>query len=118
MTGAQYKAFLNSDWGPDAYWEEAEITINGNPIPEDGINDDAIKDSDTMVITGGAICQDQVKHPHTWINAEPFARKWLKSLSTVTLMVDVPREHADDYAARIGALGRDGIRAKVVGRVG
>lgn len=118
MTGAQYKAFLAAEWGPDAYWEEAEIAVNGEPTPDDINEEEFIKDGDTVTITGGAICQDQVKHPHNWINAEPFARKWLKAQKTVTLMVDVPRELADQFVTMIAALGTEGNMAKVVGRVG
>lgn len=118
MTGAQYKAFLAADWGPDAYWEEAEISVNGQEAPEDGVDEASIKDTDVITITGGAICQDQVKRPHDWINAEPFARKWLKAQSTVTLMVDVPREHADQFVTMIQGVGTEHHKAKIVGRIG
>ena len=117
MTGAQFKAFLAAEWGPDAYWEETEITVNGEPMPDD-CDDAFVKDADTITITGGVIYQDQVHNPQSCINAEPFARKWLKAQSTVTLMVEVPREHADWFAKSFQATGVNKQMAKVISRIG
>jgi hypothetical protein len=118
MTGAQFKAFWGAEWGPNAMIEEEAVTVDGEEFDTcDGIVEE-IPDASRVIMTGGIIIPDQMAHRQAEINAENFARKWLKAQTTVTLLVEVPREHADDFAERIGCLGRDGIKAKIVGKTG
>lgn len=116
MTGAQFKAFWAAEWGPNAMIEEEAVTVDGEEF--DTIDGDvaAISDASRVTLAGGIIIPDQMAHRQAEINAENFARKWLKAQTTVTLMVEVPREHANDFAERIGCLGRDGVKAKIVGK--
>ena len=119
MTGAQYKAFMEADWGPDAMREEAEITINGEPVPEDFCDDERtlMKDGDLITVSGGVLYPDQTGRPRHFIDAERFARKWLKDQSVVTLLVEVPREYSDQIAKLIAENGVNNRMAKVVGRL-
>lgn len=120
MTGAQFKAWLNSDWGPDAMWEEEDYTVNGAEVLEDESYDtDKIADTDVVVLKSGIIFTDQndIRHCPT-ISAVTHAKGWLKAQSTVTLMVDVPREHADWFATTIKGMGVNHEYAKIVGRIG
>lgn len=82
MTGAQYKAFLSSKWGPDAYWEDTEILKNGEPVEDDCDSDQSIyADTDTVTILCGTIIPDQSQPPSLveYVDAVKFARKWLKA---------------------------------------
>jgi hypothetical protein len=120
MTGAQYKAFLASNWGPDAMWEETEIFRNGERVPEEEDSDPSLyADGDIITIAAGTIIPDQDAPAEdiVFLDAVKFARKWLKAQNTVTLMVDVPREHADRFAQMIAEIGINSARAKVT-RVG
>lgn len=121
MTGAQYKAFLATEWGPDAYWEDTEILKNGEAVEGDRDSDPTLyADADTVTILGGTIIPDQSLPPsqHEHIDAVKFARKWLKAQSTVTLVVEVPRQHAEWFASSIKGMGVNKEFAKIVGRVG
>jgi hypothetical protein len=120
MTGAQFKAWLNSDWGPDAMWEEEDYTVNGAEVLEDEQYDtDKIADTDVVVLKSGIIFTDQndIQHCPT-ISAVTHAKSWLKAQSTVTLMVDVPREHVEFFNEQFGGMSFNGKQAKVVGRIG
>ena len=118
MTGAQYKAFLAADWGPDAMWEEEAVTVDGDDFDTCDGDVGAIPDASLVVLTGGVIIPDQMARQTQEIDAERFARKWLKAQTTVTLMVDVPREHADWFASSIKGMGVNKEFAKIVGRIG
>lgn len=111
---------MGSNWGPDAMWEETEILRNGEPVDEGSDSDPGeFKDSDIVSIIAGTIIPDQAAPAGSleYIDAVKFARKWLKTQNTVTLMVDVPREHADRFAEMIADIGINNARAKVT-RIG
>lgn len=121
MTGAQFKAFLAAEWGPDAYWEDTEILKNGEVADEDRDSDPTYyTDTDIVTIQGGTIIPDQSLPPSQLehIDAAKFARKWLKAQSTVTLMVEVPREYAEFFKGQFGGMSFNGKSAKVVSQIG
>ncbi|WCS27196.1 hypothetical protein LOK46_10385 [Methylobacterium sp. NMS14P] len=121
MTGAQFKAFLATEWGPDAYWEDTEILKNGEEVDEGRDSDPTYyADTDTVTILGGTIIPDQSQPPSLieYVDAVKFARKWLKAQSTVTLVVEVPREHAEWFASGIKGMGVNKEFAKIVERIG
>ena len=121
MTGAQFKAWLATEWGPNAMWEETEVLRNGELVEQDVDSDPGIyADTDTVTLVAGTIIPDQNATPSAmeYLDALKVARKWLKSQTTVTLMVDVPREHADFFAKSFESTGVNKQMAKVTGRIG
>jgi len=121
MTGAQFKAWLASDWGPDAMWEDTQVIRNGELVDEERDSDPAAyADGDTVILVGGTIIPDQsvAASQMEYVDAVKHAKKWLKSQSVVTLMVEVPREHADWFAKSFEGTGVNKQMAKVVSRFG
>lgn len=121
MSGKQFKEWLVSDWGPDAMWDEYHYTVDGAEVlDDDNFDDTTIPDAAKVVLTAGTIYLDQrdIMRSAT-VSAVTHAKKWLKAQTTVTLLVEVPREIADRVESSISQIGvHPGGRAKVVGRFG
>ena len=72
MTGAQFKAFWDAEWGPDAMIEEEEITFDGEAFDTCDSGLETIPDSSVVVMTGGVITPDQRAPRQQEIDAERF----------------------------------------------
>lgn len=99
LTGQEYNEFCNSDvWGEDWYWDETLFRHNGKEVDDLGELDPA----DEVIVLEGTIFKGST-HDAVAIDAVPFVRKWLKSRSVVTVMVEVPKEQIEAFKADMKA---------------
>jgi hypothetical protein len=84
IIGKEWNAFLNS-W-PDGWWyDDADEMVNGEESFE------TIPDDATVVVTCGVLFKGQgLNAPDADLLSE--FRKWRKGQSTVTLVIEVPRD--------------------------
>lgn len=104
LTGKDYKAFLNTEWGPDAIWEDYVLLVDGVIVNYDeayDFNENTIDDTSKVELRGGYIVLDQTKVPHTQIDAETFLRKWLKAQTHVSILVQVDRKQLDAFKVHV-----------------
>ena len=104
-TGAEYKRFIESDWGGDAYMDDYVISINGTIYNQfDGGLDEAeekIQPSDKMVIIEGDVFVGS-----GWVRSlEAHFKQWRKKQTTAFLAVECPIDKLDAVKAAIIAAG-------------
>ncbi len=87
MTGAEFKAWQNSDWG-DGYWEEYELSINGDVVQDFDL--DKINDTDKIVVNGGIVFMTQ--EDRDGVSATTHFNRWKKSMTVAFLSVQVAKE--------------------------
>ena len=102
MPGAEYKAFMASDWDAllgvtNAYMSDAEITVNGREEPDD-VNE--IADSAKVEIRGGCVMADE----YVDMSFETAFVRWRKTQTNTTLVVEVPNNSVDALKASVVAL--------------
>lgn len=87
MTGAEFKAWQNSDWG-DGYWEEYELSINGVAVEDfDLLN---ISDADKIVVTGGIVFESA--NDRDGRSAQSHFNRWKKSITVKFLSLQVDKD--------------------------
>lgn len=103
-TGAEYNAFIESDWENDAYMDDYSISVNGvefNQFQEDSIHHHEIKPSDKIVILAGCVYEDS-KYIRT---LESHFKMWRKKQATAFLAVECPNDKLEAVKAAIVAAG-------------
>ena len=102
MTGAEFKAWLNSDWGhPDTYWDEVEVTINGAITSDPDI--DAIADSDRVCVLEGIMLLEGSQDKT--LAASTHIKRWRQLQNEVHIAVRVPKERVVEFDAFIKTIG-------------
>lgn len=104
MTPDQFRGFMAADWGPDPYWEEVIVLLDGEECPEDDDPLEKLEGVKRVEIVGGVIIPDQrkeLRHQET-VDVERFARSWLKAQKTTTILVEVDKDLADSLREHIG----------------
>lgn len=109
MSGADYKAFMNSDWDTlfgltEAWVESAEVMVDGVDEPEDITT---IPDTAKVVIYGGCILAKE----DVDMSFEQAFTRWKKAQTLTTLVVQVPNERVQEFL-----LALKGLHGKVVGK--
>ena len=100
MTGAEYTAFTNSEWGPGWYWDETLFLLNGEEVDDIG----TVQPDDKIVILDGVIYKGSDYKADT-VSALTFARRWLKAQTVTSVTVEVPNECVDAFKAEMKSLG-------------
>jgi len=90
MTGAEYKAFMASDWDAllgltNAYVDGQEVQVNGADEPSDM---DSIPDTAKVVIVCGCIMADE----DVDLSYEAAFTRWKKAKTHTTVVVQVPND--------------------------
>ena len=90
LSGYEYKQFMRADWDAllgvtDAYMDAQEITVNDADEPNDA---DLIPDDAKVVIHSGCVLAEEVLD----LSLISAYRKWRKSLSTIVMTIEVPKE--------------------------
>lgn len=106
LTGAEYKAFMDSDWG-DCFMDDYVIAINGVDFEQmgGGLEDaeDAMQPSDKVVIKGGDIF---TTNESSYVRSlEAHFKLWRKKQTTAILSVECPNDKLDAVKAAIVAAG-------------
>lgn len=103
--GAELKAFWNlcEPWWPkDGFVEGDSYTVNGES-KDDSFDPSCCDDNDIITILDGCICdatgQDE------GIDLQTVFRKWRKSLTTVSVVVEIDRESVDYLKDEVKKLG-------------
>ena len=104
-TGAEYKRFMNSDWGDGVFMDDYVISINGTVYEqlEGGLDDaeEKIQPSDKIVIIEGGVF---VGNRHVR-SLEAHFKQWRKRHSTAFLAVECPIDKLDAVKAAIVSAG-------------
>lgn len=102
--GAEWNRFYNDkEWWPEnTFHDDAYITINGMDEAED---DDLSKipDDASVSVTGGAVYHGEYSEDAK--SLESYFKAWRKKQSTVTMIVEAPREKEDAVREAIKAAG-------------
>lgn len=104
-TGAEYKAFISSDWGDGVYMDDYAIAINGEKYDqlEGGLEDaeENLQPGDKVVIMEGGIYQDS-----GYVRSlESHFKLWRKKQATAFLAVECPNDKLEAVKAAIVAAG-------------
>lgn len=91
-TGSEWNAFYHDPefWPEGAWWDDAEITVNGVLIDENhSPNVDDINDDDLVKITNGVVYlhEDDTDGP----SLEAHFKRWRKQQNTASFVVEVPK---------------------------
>ncbi len=107
MSGAEFKAWQNSDWG-DGYWEEYELSINGSVVEDFDL--DKINDTDKIVITGGIVFLTQ--HDRDGVTASSHFNRWKKSNAVSFLSIQVEKSDVAELQEILAkfAIGRKNFK--------
>lgn len=98
MTGAEYKAFITSDWGhPEAWWDDTSFKLNGVEVDE--IDDDDIPaDAKVEILSGVVIVGDKS------YAAKSFAKTWQKKQTVKSVVLNVEIARFEEFKAAIAGL--------------
>lgn len=110
MSGAEFKAWLNSDWG-DGYWDEYELTINGVVVED--YDQREINDTDKIVVVGGVVFQSP--DDHNGCSAASHFRRWKKQSAVTFLSIQVDRDDRDALLDILAKFGEKRANFKVTG---
>ncbi len=109
LTGKQWKEFYNDPqyWGPDSWFEEKDITINGKPIPNDDLSDadslNTMKDTDIVKINGGVVYLSTAVNDTVLL--ENHIAQWKKAKNITLILIEVKKELEKDLKQSIKNLG-------------
>lgn len=111
-TGAEFKRFYNDvEFWPDhsdptdkrEIWHEDEaITVDGRDVAEYEFVADEVPDSASMTIEGGVVLGVSGDDDPS---LETYFRRWKKKQTTVSMVVECPRERLDEVKAAVKAAG-------------
>lgn len=98
MTGAEFKAWLASDWSrpnrasDDPMWDDVWVTVDGNGTDDPVIS--TIADDAAIVVEHGIIVFDQNRLDSDTMHASAHIRAWRKKRSEKTIVITVPVDRA------------------------
>lgn len=99
-SGAEWNAFYNDAefWPPNAWFDDAELTING--VLDDGMGSiDHVHASDVIKITGGVFFLND--RSTDGVSLETHFKRWKKCQSTTIFVVEIPKEQDGAFRAFI-----------------
>ena len=105
-TGYEFKMFINDDdyWyktSKNTYYDDPEITVNGD-VFEEYLNDiDTIEDKAVVGIHSGIVVFDDSET----VSLESFFRKWKKLKSTTSFIVECNNSKTEKIVEAIKSLG-------------
>lgn len=102
--GKELKAFWNLEepwWPEDGFVEGDSYMVNGK---EQGDSWEPLSaaDTDQITILSGVICDARGEDSDLDLNTQ--FRKWRKSLTTTTVLVEIPLDKLDDLKTSVKAL--------------
>jgi hypothetical protein len=102
-TGAEWKRFYTDDtyWPDGAWWDDGEVRINGEEADSE-VSLSEIPDDCVITVDGGVVIRPDNDDD---ISIEEYFNLWKKQQTTVTFVVDVPKEHADAVRAAVTFAG-------------
>jgi len=105
-TGAEFKRFYNDAtfWPQDAWHEDEEFEVDGEPISEDLAIED-VPDNATVKITGGCVLGLPDRQDGEGLSLESFFKKWRKVQNTVVLVVECDKSILDSLKEAVRAAG-------------
>ena len=102
MLGAEYKAFMESDWDTllkvtNAYVDAQEVTVDGVPEPDDvkSIPDDA-----KVIIHCGCVMADQDLD----LSFKRCFTRWKTDQTTIVLCIQVPKDAVENLTKILAEL--------------
>ena len=115
-TGAEFLRFYNDKaWWFSAedgttsvdeqtYWEDAEISVNGEPVAEYSFDfDKDLKPTDEVKVSGGCVFGKVVGASEP--SVEAYLKRWMKAQTTVSVVIECPKEKLDAILTVIQAAG-------------
>ena len=101
MSGAEYLAFVGSDWGQGQYWDDTAFKWNGVEI--DNIDQDDIAPGDAIVLLSGTIFRESDTEFRQ--DAVDFFNAWRRERETITLAVEVKKADTEAFSKMLEASG-------------
>lgn len=103
-TGAEMKAFIQSDWGDGVYMTGYAIDVNGERFDEFGesFEEEDLNPTDKVVIVAGSVVNDE---SDSEVSLQTFFKRWKKIQSTAYLSVECSKEKLEAVMAAIVAAG-------------
>lgn len=103
MSGREYNAFQKwSGWRDgDLYWEDTLFTINGEETDDLAENQ---PEGAVIEILGGAV--RSMTDQEFSMTAIDFSRKFLRSLTTKTILVEIQRMDEQEFREGLRGMGR------------
>lgn len=106
-TGAEFKRFYNDKkfWPDDdggTYHDDAVLKVDGE-IQEDGIDTDTLADTAAVTIEGGFVCGPSLNGREP--SLETYFKRWLKTQTTASFLVECDAKVIDAVKAAIRAAG-------------
>lgn len=99
LTGAQWKAYLNS-WPADQWYDDDDATVNGVSAGE--LSNDEIADAARVVLTCGVVFKPGSDEG---VSLTSHLRNWLRSQDHQTMVVQVPKNQIEAFAKLCKSLG-------------
>lgn len=102
-TGAEFKRFYadTTFWPDQTYYDYALICVNGEDQTE-GVDEAALADDDVVTIKGGYVIESPFGRD---VSLEAYFKKWLKTQTTRSFLVECDAAILDAVKAAIKAAG-------------
>lgn len=105
-TGAEFKRFYNDKkfWPDDGdtYHDDAVLTVDGK-VQVDGVDADTLADAAVVTIEGGFVCGPALMGEEP--SLEAYFKRWLKTQTTASFLVECDASMLDAVKAAILAAG-------------
>lgn len=105
MNGAEFKAWVASDWGENAWWDDYVIVINGEEVQD--YDEERIANTDTVLVDGGIVFLDT--HGEKSVSATSHFKAWKKTQTHTVVLVEVPNDRLGDLPCVLAQ-----IKARIV----
>ena len=101
-TGAEFKRFYadTNFWSDQTYHEDALIYVNGEEQTD--VDEDSLTDGDVVTIEGGYVIESPFGRD---VSLESYFKKWLKTQSIRSFLVECDAAFLDAVKAAIKAAG-------------
>jgi hypothetical protein len=100
-TGAEFKAWLASDWGADAWWDDYVLIIDGAEV--DDYDEEKLADDAKIVIDSGVVYLDDTGEKSK--SATAHFNAWKKSQTHTIVMVTLPKNELDEFKKLVESMG-------------
>lgn len=98
-TGAEFKEWINSDWGDDSWWDDYEVLVNG--VETEDYDTDTMTDADKIEIRSGVIIQKN----GDMTDAKKHFKAWQKKQTHIYISVCVSKEKETELRAFLATIG-------------
>ncbi|OGU22501.1 MAG: hypothetical protein A2580_08935 [Hydrogenophilales bacterium RIFOXYD1_FULL_62_11] len=100
-TGAEFKQWLESDWGQDAWWEDNVVKVDGAYVDDD-YDHSTIPDASAVVLEQGLILTEKGAKN---VDAVRHFRAWRAAQEHTYVVVKVPKDQLDAFLATLPSFG-------------